>query len=388
MEEIIKSNLRKYVQKFYHINISTKYIGVTLKNLGGLSNINFVATITNKSTNERICIILYRHFGEISDVVDRDLETMIIEQLANKGIGPKIYYNDPNNKFRLNEYLEDTIPISKEDEFNPVVIDQIINIVINYSLITNLYKYNITNGIMNYSIVNEEGNSKLKRINKNQFDTCMTDMYIKALNAFKIFSEKFTAAVPQEGNEENYYYLQKFEYYLNNFKDMFLKVFPKKGFLILCHNDVHRLNFIIRHNDNKLFVLDHEYACLNLPGNDIANYMNESNFIYEPDYIFTKEKINFDKYFEFYKIYFEKFEENYKILNDSKAGKDFLLLMQTKKYYIQLHQIINLFWLLYSAIYLNFDNWNKDHNDFYYLHFIHRIQYLEKGEEALSALSA
>ena len=62
--------------------------------------------------------------------------------------------------------------------------------------------------------------------------------------------------------------------------------------------------------------------------------------------------------------------------------------MQTKKYYIQLHQIINLFWLLYSAIYLNFDKWNKDHNDFYYLHFIHRIQYLEKGEEALSALSA
>ena len=101
MEEIIKSNLRKYIQKFYHINISTKYIGVTLKNLGGLSNINFVATITNKSTNERICIILYRHFGEISDVVDRDLETMIIEQLANKGIGPKIYYNDPNKNFVL-----------------------------------------------------------------------------------------------------------------------------------------------------------------------------------------------------------------------------------------------------------------------------------------------
>ena len=115
MEEIIKNNLRKYVQKYYHINGTSKYIGVTLKNLGGLSNINFVATITNKSTNERICIILYRHFGEISDVVDRDLETMIIEQLANKGIGPKIYYNDPNNKFRLNEYLEDTLPISKKD---------------------------------------------------------------------------------------------------------------------------------------------------------------------------------------------------------------------------------------------------------------------------------
>jgi thiamine kinase-like enzyme len=386
MEEIIKTNLRKYVQKLYKIDSSEKYIGVTLKNLGGLSNINFVATISNKSTNERICYILYRHFGEISDVVDRDLETMIIDELANKGIGPKIYYADPNNKYRLNEYLENTLPIPKEDEFNPNVIDQIINIIINYSLISNLYKYNITNEVINFSILNDIGNSKTKRINKNQFDACMTDMYIKALKAFETFSEKFTAAVPQEGNEEYYCYLEKFDYYLKNYKKMFLKVFPKEGFLILCHNDVHRLNFIIRQNDNKLFILDHEYACLNLPGNDIANYMNESNFIYEPDYIFTKEKINFDKYYEFYKIYLKAFEENYKILNDSKFGKEFLSLMKTKKYYIQLHQILNLFWLLYSAIYLNFENWNKDHNDFYYLHFIHRIQYIEKGDEALEAL--
>ena len=42
--------------------------------------------------------------------------------------------------------------------FRGILIGCFINIVINYSLITNLYKYNITNGIMNYSIVNEEGN--------------------------------------------------------------------------------------------------------------------------------------------------------------------------------------------------------------------------------------
>ena len=69
---------------------------ISLKNIGGLSNKNFIVTITNKTTKEIIDQILYRKFGEISDVVERDLETMIINQLSEIGIAPKIYEIDPN----------------------------------------------------------------------------------------------------------------------------------------------------------------------------------------------------------------------------------------------------------------------------------------------------
>jgi thiamine kinase-like enzyme len=383
----IKSNITNYVIKKYNIQLPEKYIGVHLESVGGLSNTNYVATITNKTTNERIGQILYRKYGEISDVVDRDLETMIINDLAQKGVGPKIYQKDPNGKYRIDEYIANTSPIDKKDEFDPLVIKQVIQIVNNYNLIMNVYKYNINNDKINVSIV-KDGSSQAKvRINNNMYDKCMIEMYNKAIKSFNIFSEEFKSNINRENNKVLYEQFESLENYMVNYKKLFTNIFPKSGFMILCHNDIHRLNLIVRKSDNKLFVLDHEYACLNLVGNDFANYMNESCFIYEPEYIFTKDLINFDKYYGYYKNYLKVFCENHKFLNGTDDGKKFLKEIQTKKYYLKLHVVINLFWFLYCVIYLNFSEFNKDQKNFFYFqHGIHRIYYIEAAMKAIEEL--
>ena len=385
--ETIKSNIRSYILNEKKIQLPEKVIEINLKSVGGLSNTNYVATITNTTTNEMIDQILYRKFGEISDVVDRDLETMIINDLSLKGLGPKIYEKDKNGKYRIDEYLSNTSPIQKKDEFAPIVINQINQIVNNYSLIINIYKYHISGENINFSIIKDAISKPKRRINNNMFDKCMVEMYNKAILSFNIFSEQFKANINRENNKILYEQFESLEKYMINYKKLFTSIFPKNGFMILCHNDIHRLNLIVRKSDNKLFVLDHEYACLNLVGNDFANYMNESCFIYEPEYIFTKDLINFDKYYGYYKNYLKVFCENHKFLNGTDDGKKFLKEIQTKKYYLKLHVVINLFWFLYCVIYLNFSEFNKDQKNFFYFqHGIHRIYYIEAAMKAIEEL--
>ena len=385
--ETIKSNIRSYIINEKKIQLPEKVIEINLKDIGGLSNTNYLATITNSTTNEMIDQILYRKFGEISDVVDRDLETMIINDLSLKGLGPKIYEKDKNGKYRIDEYLSNTSPIQKKDEFAPIVINQINQIVNNYSLIINMYKYHISGENINFSIIKDAISKPKRRINNNMFDKCMVEMYNKAILSFNIFSEQFKANINRENNKILYEQFESLEKYMINYKKLFTSIFPKSGFMILCHNDIHRLNLIVRKSDNKLFVLDHEYACLNLVGNDFANYMNESCFIYEPEYIFTKDLINFDKYYGYYKNYLKVFCENHKFLNGTDDGKKFLKEIQTKKYYLKLHVVINLFWFLYCVIYLNFSEFNKDQKNFFYFqHGIHRIYYIEAAMKAIEEL--
>jgi thiamine kinase-like enzyme len=388
MEDNIKSKIKSFIINSY--NIEEKYFEISLKNLGGLSNKNFIVTITNKTTKEIIDQILYRKFGEISDVVERDLETMIINQLSKIGIAPKIYEIDPNGNFRIEQYLSNTSPIKKIEEFDNHIINQIIHILNNFSLIANVYKYEILNNkiVHNPIFQNDEEDKKIKKISTDMFNKCMNEMYNKALKNFKMFSEEFIKTIPRENNKELYLDFEKFDYYMKNYHNIFLDIFPKNGYMILCHNDIHRLNLIIRQNDKKIFLLDYEYACLNLIGNDFANYMNESCYIYENNYQFTKEKIDFEKYYNLYKLYINEFINTHKFMNNIEECKLFLNEIQTKKYYLKLHCVINLFWFLYCVIYLDFEELNKDKkNFFYFIHGIHRMYHFESAKNEINNIN-
>ena len=388
MEDNIKSKIKSFIINSY--NIEEKYFEISLKNLGGLSNKNFIVTITNKTTKEIIDQILYRKFGEISDVVERDLETMIINKLSKIGIAPKIYEIDPNGNFRIEQYLSNTSPIKKIEEFDNHIINQIIHILNNFSLIANVYKYEILNNkiVHNPIFQNDEEDKKIKKISTDMFNKCMNEMYNKALKNFKIFSEEFIKTIPRENNKELYLDFEKFDYYMKNYHNIFLDIFPKNGYMILCHNDIHRLNLIIRQNDKKIFLLDYEYACLNLIGNDFANYMNESCYIYENNYQFTKEKIDFEKYYNLYKLYINEFINTHKFMNNIEECKLFLNEIQTKKYYLKLHCVINLFWFLYCVIYLDFEELNKDKkNFFYFIHGIHRMYHFESAKNEINNIN-
>ena len=142
--EKIKENVLNFLTQKLSIPREQKNIELTLEKLDGLSNTNYLITVMNKSTEEKLIQIVYRKFGEISDVVDRDLESKIISDLANKGVGPKILERDEiKNTYRIDEYLVNTKPIPKTEQFDQQVLDQIINIANSYSLISSVYNYKV-----------------------------------------------------------------------------------------------------------------------------------------------------------------------------------------------------------------------------------------------------
>ena len=140
-------SMQNEIKQFYSmkraLRTPAKYIGVELKKIGGLSNVNYIAVVKDMSTNEKIAQVLYRKFGALSKGINHDLETTIISYLAKKGIGPKLIYEEPNGNFRLVEYLENTTTISKIKGLEPKFIDKLIPILVSYTDISYTYKYEI-----------------------------------------------------------------------------------------------------------------------------------------------------------------------------------------------------------------------------------------------------
>ena len=56
----------------------------------------------------------------------------------------------------------------------------------------------------------------------------------------------------------------------------------------------------------------------------IADYFNETNFHFVPNYYFSFEDIDYDKYFCIYKIYIEKFIKSHEFLCNNDKGKQFI----------------------------------------------------------------
>ena len=157
MNELV--DMQNEIKQFYLerriIRVPPKYIGVELKKIGGLSNVNYIAVVKDMSTNERIAKILYRKFGALSKGVNHDLEITVINYLAKLGLGPKLIYEEPNGNFRLVEYLEGTSTIPKEKGLEPKLIDKLVPILVSYSNISYTYSYEIKNNKISYKKIQQ-----------------------------------------------------------------------------------------------------------------------------------------------------------------------------------------------------------------------------------------
>ena len=390
MSELV--DMQNEIRQFYstRTNIRTpyKYLGIELKKIGGLSNVNYIAVVKDMSTNERIAQILYRKFGALSKGVNHELETTIISYLAKKGIGPKLIYEEPNGNFRLVEYLEGTSTISKIKGLEPKFLDKLVPIIVSYNMISYTYKYVINNNKISLSPIEDGNPDKRLSISKNQYSTCVDEWLAKGFACYKKFTDQFKEKVSREKEPKEWAEMELVQDYLDNFIKEFNRNFPSKGFMVLCHNDTHRLNLLLRKKDQHLFILDHEYAYLNLPGNDMANYLNETFlFNYEPEYYCLLDKVDFDKGYQLYLKFVEQFIQNHKFMENTKEGKDFLKFMRTKKYFVYLNNVVNLFYFLWSVCYVDFPNWEKDHyGEYYFVHAVDRIKVYLKGMQELEKL--
>lgn len=188
----IQNNIKKYMKSDKNLqkDIPEKYIGVQIKKIGGLSNINYSGVIKDMSTNQKIAQVLYRKFGALSDSVNHELETTIINYLAKKGYGPKLYYEVPGD-YRISEFLVDTTTIPKEKGLNQQIIDKLSSILNIFTSISYTYKYTTNGDDISLTRINDGIREKRIDVAKNQYQNCMVDWLEKARKVYKVFTDQF-----------------------------------------------------------------------------------------------------------------------------------------------------------------------------------------------------
>lgn len=394
--EKICANIKNFVlnhtkgKEFHELDLN-------FEKLNGLSNDIYLVKIYNKTTNEMMHEVIYRQFGEISDLVDRELETKIINNLSEKGVTPPIYETD-GKTYRIEEYVGDSDVLERNCLKEDDVIERIIEILVSYTLISGVYCYHIQSPHFeqDYKLdispdVNNNLAANFSRYPQNMFDKCMKEMLVKAKTNFEKFSEKFKKKYKKILDKEIFEKYQKIKYYVENYNDIFSKIFPKKGFFVLNHNDVHRLNLLLTNDKEKIIVLDHEYACLNLIGIDIVNYLIETNFDYTkktyPYSEFNPEGIDFENYFKIFKDFLNKFELSHAKILEEETNRRRFEKIKTFKYFLKLFCVVSLFWLLFSVIYFDFEAFSLQKSFDYFKHALDRIYIFEQAFKKLNSLN-
>jgi thiamine kinase-like enzyme len=390
--EKIYNNLKSYINNTFS-DMNCNEIELSFEKLNGLSNDIYLVKMFDKTSQETVHEVIYRQFGEISDLVDRELEQRIIDSLSTKSLSPKILQTD-GSSYRIEEFVSNASTLTKDCLQEDYVIERIIQILMAYTMISGVYIYNISSNdfSQDYKIRIDPNmvSTSSQIVNQNIFDICMKDMFSKARKNFEKFSNTFNKKYNKFLNQEVISKFEKIMYYIKNYNEIFSKIFPKKGFFVLNHNDVHRLNLLVSEDQEKLFILDHEYSALNLVGVDIVNYLLETSFSYDlkeyPYYKFESQEINFENYFEIFKQFIEKFEsshENFLLQGDNQRKFE---KVKTFKYFLRLVCVISLFWLLYSVIYFDYEAFTIQKTFDYFSHALDRIYILEKAYKKLDSL--
>ena len=285
----------------------------------------------------------------------------------------------------MTEFLVNTITLPYEKCLNKNIIESLSNILNYFTLISYSYKYNINEEKISIKSIENIQDTKKINVTRNHYEKCVVDIYEKTKSSFKIFSDKFIQKYSKEKNPKEWDDFELVQKYLNNFKQIFRENFDTKGFLVLNHNDVFRFNILYREKDEKIFLVDHEYFSLNLPGYDIAYYLVEYFIQYEPEYNLALNDVNFDKIYEYYEIFINIFIKEHKYFEKEEGGKEFFDIIRSKNYFIKLINVINLSLFVWSVGNVKFENWDKEHKkEFFFVHGIDRIKFYLAGINAMS----
>ena len=391
VENYIES-LKHFIDNEFSIDLnSNQEVELKFERLNGLSNDIFLVQIFNKTSNIFLHEFIYRSFGQISDLLDRNLEAQVINALSGPGYCPKIYETD-NKTYRIEEYIREASELPRSKLYDENILSQLINILNSYTLISNVYTFSIYNDDKDKILIDVDTSAihhKQERINQNIYDMCTGTMLNKAIINFSKFSEDVYSKLSRSKDVEFFIKFDLFTETIENYQSDFAAIFPKDGLLVLNHNDVHRLNILQKTND-ELMILDHEYAALNLIGSDIVNYLIESSFDYTlkvyPFYEFDSNAINFKKFYEIFLMFLEKFEsyhqedlKNEDIVNKFNAIKNY-------QYFLKLVCVISHFWFLYGIIYLDLEKLTKKNKFDYMEHSINRLHIFNLAKHELKKI--
>ena len=89
------------------------------------------------------------------------------------------------------------------------------------------------------------------------------------------------------------------------------------------HNDLYQTNILLNKNTKKMYLIDNEFASLNMIGFDIIWYCLMSMFKYFPKYEYFPNLMNYEKFYEIFKKYLECFEKmNFDWINKNQERKN------------------------------------------------------------------
>ena len=384
MDEIneINKDIKQYIKENYSINEDN--ISIKIDQIDGMTNKNFHITFFDTKEPTKTYDLLYRKYGHVLDSADHEPELDIMDFFSNKNEGPKVLYKSQN--YRIVEYIQNSSIIPLELRYDKKILSEINIILGKYPLISNIYKYSIS------SDLNIESFIKCDNEEKAVFPSIFNNyekMLLKAKEKYNIFNTKYNEYFSKNELDDNIKNMKnKIDYYMKDYKNIFISLFPKNGLFILCHNDCQRWNFLFRNIDTNLMVIDHEYATMCLPGLDLCNYMNENSYYFYEDgkYECKKDEIDFEFYYEQYLKYYDEFIKLNKDRMNFEENKEFLELIKTKKYYINLHSITNVFWFLFCVINLDFENEIVKKTDHYLEYGYDRLSYSELAQKTIKSL--
>lgn len=398
-DSFIHDKALEIFRKLNNIDLKREDVRIKKYPLSGISNtiyrveINYIKNnIINGSGIDETCSnltlikidkIFFKIFGRISVLVDRKLETFIMQQLYELGVGPKIYETDMKT-YRIEEYIDNCVVLERELMLNEQVHNKVINLFCCLSAFGDFKFY--------FDYINEQPKKiffeKLKNeTNTNFVNFTLNKMRPLGLKSFYKFKEKFMNDLSRLNEDSknidsisrkshvDLTTLFRMEYLLENLEQLLYQICPEQVILVINHNDAHPLNILHDPENKKIVLCDFEYSTYNILGFDIANYLSESLFLLQADEFpfyqyFSKrnnEELNEDKYYNIYLRFFDKFEEaNEKSFIEFYGFKKIIENCKTKDYYYRLIGLSGLFWFVFSVIYLDYDSYkNKSGYDYF-----------------------
>ena len=360
---------------------------LVFERLSGISNQTFKISINSQSDNISKKSIIYKKFGKINCLVDRDLEMKLLNEMASKNIGPKIYQTDLKT-YRVEEYLENTRNIFHYEMFQEKYLNRIIErfLCINqigdinyisyvgikekndcYNLLVKEKQANVFNfslGMKNLAKISIDNFEKELQLNKKDYSS---DDYINYCKNISSIKEKINTSIED-----------------------IINISPKYWIFTLNHNDAHPCNILVDSKDS-IFLIDLEYCGYNFLGFDIGEFLLDSIFNLDhkdfPHWIQLEDFSTYDKelYYEIWKNYISKYFEIYQAsINEIliKEKLEFTIEDIRKEYlsiktYKNMISIASIYWFLYGVLYLKYDEFVKKSSFDYYSFSIKRYSIKE-----------
>lgn len=368
-DAFIKEKSLEVFGKLNNMNINGDEVIIEKKRLSGISNTIYRIQIKHPQIKFKIDSLFFKIFGRISVLVNRQLETTIMESLNELGLGVKIYQTDLKT-YRIEEFIEDSACLQREAMLDEKIYPRVVEI---FTIINTFGDYEYYFDYVGDSDKSIYFHNLMEDKNMNIVNFIAKKMRNLAMESFDKFKQGYlddNVEGKHPAGHIDYNNILNVEAALENLEKIVYGILPHQAIFAVNHNDGHPLNILCKPNYSKIYLCDFEYSSYNIIGFDMANYLIESFFLLEADdfpfYLYASQthcsELKEDKYFQIFLSYFDQFEKNNSD-KFSKMGADtykkLLAQCRTRDYYYRAVCLSSILWFVFAVIYFNYESIKK-----------------------------